>query len=148
MIRQLIHSLFQDLHHLPAVAWLLLQDQRISRNLLQNPKHQQIQWRLDVSRIHTGSRSRQTLIYKLWKVVIQYTQKTRCTTKIQRKTFLIDYNPSLTNWRNSRRMCSHIPLQERSQIRKVILQKWKKKKQERKHNVYTHFPNDRNYDIN
>ena len=42
-------------------------------------------------------------------------------------------------------MCAHIPLKERSQIRKVMLQKWRHKK--RKHSVHTHFPRDRNCDI-
>ena len=36
-------SLYQDCHHLPAAARSLHQDQRISQNLLVNPKHQQIQ---------------------------------------------------------------------------------------------------------
>ena len=35
-------SLYQDYHHLPATR-LLHQDQRISQNLVVNPKHQQIQ---------------------------------------------------------------------------------------------------------
>ena len=33
---------YQDCHHLPAAARLLHQDQRISQNLLVDPKHQQI----------------------------------------------------------------------------------------------------------
>ena len=42
-------------------------------------------------------------------------------------------------------MCPHIPLKERSQIRKVMLQKWRRKK--RKHSVYTHFTKDQNCGI-
>ena len=37
------------------------------------------------------------------------------------------------------------PLKERSQIRKVMLQKWRRKK--RKHSVYTHFTKDQNCGI-
>ena len=36
-------SLYQDCHHLPEAARLLHQDQKITQNLLVNPKHQQIQ---------------------------------------------------------------------------------------------------------
>ena len=43
-------------------------------------------------------------------------------------------------------MCSHIPLKERTQIRKVMLQKWRHKKK-RKHSVFSHFPTDRNWDV-
>ena len=42
-------------------------------------------------------------------------------------------------------MCPHIPLKERSQIRKVMLHKWRRKK--RKHSVYTHFTKDQNCGI-
>ena len=54
-------------------------------------------------------------------------KKTRWTRKIQRKAFLIDYSPSQLIWRTWRRMCSHIPLKERTQIRKVMLRKWRHK---------------------
>ena len=48
---------------------------------------------------------------------------TRSTRRIQRKAFLFAYSPSQIIWRTWRRMCSHIPLKERTQIRKVMLQK-------------------------
>ena len=52
-------------------------------------------------------------------------QQTRWTRKMQRKAFLFGYSPSQSIWRTWRRMCSHIPLKERTQIRKVMLQKWR-----------------------
>ena len=81
-------------HHLPAAARLLHQDQRISQHLSVSPKHHQIPLRLEVPRMHAGNRCRQTLTSKLWETVVQQTQKTRRTRKIQRKGFLIGYNPS------------------------------------------------------
>ena len=54
-------------------------------------------------------------------------QQTRWTSKIQRKAILIGCSPSQFIWRTWRHMCSHIPLKERSQIRKVRLQKWRYK---------------------
>ena len=50
-------------------------------------------------------------------------EQTRWTRKIQRKAFLIGYSPSQLISRTWRRMCSHIPLQGRTQIRKAMLQK-------------------------
>ena len=44
--------------------------------------------------------------------------------KIQRKAFLICCSPSQLISRTWSYMCSHIPLKERTQIRKVMLQKW------------------------
>ena len=64
---------------------------------------------------------------------------------VQRKAFSIGYSPSQMIWRTKRRMCPQITLKERSQIRKVMLQKWGDKK--RKHMIYTHFLKDRNCDI-
>ena len=52
-------------------------------------------------------------------------QQTRWTRKIQRKAFLFGYSPSQLIWRTWRRMCSHIPLEERTQFRKVMLQEWR-----------------------
>ena len=72
-------------------------------------------------------------------------KKTRWTRKIQRKAFLIDYSPSQLIWRTWRRMCSHIPLKERTQIRKVMLRKWRDKK--RKHNIHTDFTKKRKRSI-
>ena len=57
-------------HHLLAAARLLHQDQKITQNLLVNPKHQHIQWRLDVSSMHAGNRCRQTLICKPREAVV------------------------------------------------------------------------------
>ena len=57
-------------------------------------------------------------------------QQTRRTRRIQRKAFLFGYSPSQLIWRTWRRMCSRIPLKERTQIRKVMLQKWRHKKTE------------------
>ena len=42
-------------------------------------------------------------------------------------------------------MCPHIPLKERSEIRKVMLQKWRYKK--RMYSIFSQFPKDRNCDI-
>ena len=39
--------------------------------------------------------------------------------------FLFGYSPSKLIWRTWRCTCSHIPLKERTQIRKVMLQKWR-----------------------
>ena len=63
--------------------------------------------------------------------------QTRYTRRIQRKTVLIGYSPSQLISRTWRCLCSHIPLKERTQIRKVMLrkvgtQKWK-------HSILTHF---------
>ena len=46
-------------------------------------------------------------------------------------------SPSQSIQRTRRRMCSHIPLKERTQIRKVMLQKRRDKK--RKHSVHPYF---------
>ena len=64
-------------------------------------------------------------------------QQTRWTRKLQRKAFLFGYSPSQFIWRTWRRMCSHIPLKEGNQTRKVMLQKWRHKK--RKHSVHAYF---------
>ena len=56
-----------------------------------------------------------------------HTQKTRWTKRIQRKAFPIGYSPSPIIWRTWRRMSPHILLKERSQIWKVMLQKWRHK---------------------
>ena len=64
-------------------------------------------------------------------------QQTRWTRKIQRKAFTFGYSPSQLIQRIWRRMCSHIPLKERIQIRKATLQKWRYKK--RKHSVHAYF---------
>ena len=48
--------------------------------------------------------------------------KTRWTRRIQRKAFPIGGSPSQIIWRTWRRMCPHIPVEERTQIRKVMLQ--------------------------
>ena len=53
------------------------------------------------------------------------------------RAFLFGDSPSHFILRTWRRMCSHIPLKERSQIRKVRLQKWRHKK--RKHSVHAYF---------
>ena len=45
--------------------------------------------------------------------------------RVQRKAFLFGYSPSQKIQRTWRRMCPHIPLKERSRIRKVMLQKWR-----------------------
>ena len=50
--------------------------------------------------------------------------QTRCTRRIQRKAFLIGYSPSQLIWRTWRYMCPHISVKKRTQIRKVMLQKW------------------------
>ena len=63
-----------------------------------------------------------------------WTSKRAWTRKIQRKAFLIGYSPSQLLSRTWRRMCSHIPLKEGTQIRKVMLQKWRHTK--RKHTVF------------
>ena len=54
-------------------------------------------------------------------------QQTRRLKKIQRKAFLFGYSPSLSVYRTWRHMCPHIPLKERTQIRKEMLQKWRHK---------------------
>ena len=46
---------------------------------------------------------------------------------IQRRAFRIGHSSSQLIWRTWRRMCPHVPLKERSQIRKVMLQKWRHK---------------------
>ena len=64
-----------------------------------------------------------------WQACMRETvkQQTRRTRKIQRKAFLFGYSPSQWIWRTWRHLCSHIPLKERTQIRKVMLQKWRHK---------------------
>ena len=54
--------------------------------------------------------------------LVRHTQKMRRTRKIQRKAFQIGYSPSQLILRTWRHMCPHIPLKERSQIRKLMLQ--------------------------
>ena len=63
-------SLYQNCHHLPAAARLLHQDQRNSQHMLVNPKHQQIQGRLDVPSMHAGNRCKQILICKPREAVV------------------------------------------------------------------------------
>ena len=58
---------------------------------------------------------------------LAHTQKTKWTKRLQRKAFPICYSPSQKISWTWRRMCSHIPLKEKSQIRKVTLQKWRHK---------------------
>ena len=59
---------------------------------------------------------------------------------MQRKAFLFGYSPSQLIQRTWRRMCSYIPLKERSQTRMVMFQKWRHK---RKHSNHTHFRKNR-----
>ena len=128
-------SSYHDCHHFPAAVCLQHRDQQISPIIRENWEHCQIQWRLDVTISHAGSRCWHILTSRPRGTV---KQQTRWTRKIQRKAFLIGYRPSQTIWRTWRRMCPHIPLKERTQIRKVMLRKWRK--QERKHSIHTHFP--------
>ena len=143
---------YQDCHHLPAAARLLHQDQRISQNLSVSPKHHQIQWRLEVPSMHAGNRCRQTLTSKPRETVVQHTDKMRRTKKFQRKAFRIGYSPSQLIWRTCRRMCPHIPLTERSQIRKVMLQKWRHEKEAQylfslpQRPKLRHMPDNQNYE--
>ena len=87
--------------------------------------------------MHAGNRCREPLTSKPRKAVLQHTQKTRCTQRIQRKAFQIGYSPSQQIWRTWRSVCPRIPLKERSQSRKVMLQKWRQK---RRHIVHAYFP--------
>ena len=65
-------------------------------------------------------------------------QQSRRTRRIQCKAFLFGYiQPFTVNLEDLEAQCSHIPLKERTQIRKVVLQKWRHKK--RKHSVHAYF---------
>ena len=81
----LFFSLYQEYLHLPAAARLL---QRTSQNISVSPKHHQSQRRLEVPSMHAGNRCTQTLTSKPREALVQHTQKTRRTRKIQRKAFL------------------------------------------------------------
>ena len=83
--------------------------------------------------MHAGNRCWQILTSRPRATVNQQTGRTR---KIQREAFLIDYNPSQLIQRTWRPTCLHVPLQQRSQTRKVTLQKWRYKK--RKHSVHAY----------
>ena len=64
----------------------------------------------------------------VFNIEITVNQQTRRTRKIQRKAFLFGYSPTELIIRTWKRMCSHIPLQERTQIRKaMMLHKWRHK---------------------
>ena len=89
-----------------------------------NWDHCQIQCRPEVTSMHAGNRCWQIMTSRPRGTVSPQTRRTR---KIQRKAFLFGYSPSQTIWRTWRRMCSHIPLKEWTQIRKVKLQKWRDK---------------------
>ena len=114
-------SLCQDCHHIPEAFCLQHRDQRISPIISNNWEHYQIQCRLEVTSMHAGNRCWQIMTCRPWGTVNQ----TRWTRKIHRKAFL--FGCRLSQWiqRIWRRMCSHIPLKEWSQIRK--LQKWRHK---------------------
>ena len=91
-----------------------------------------------------ADRSWQAFHGKPWTSIQKCFQTIR-TRKIQRKAFLFGCSPSQLIWRTWRCMCPHIPLKERTQIRKVRLQKW------RHNNGSTAFiltsPKDRNCDV-
>ena len=76
---------------------------------------------------------------------IRFFFQMRCARNFQRKVFLIGYSPSHLISRTWRCMCSHIPLIERSQIRKVMLQKWRLEKN-RSTAFHSRFCKDRNCD--
>ena len=104
-------SLYQDCRHIPA-AFL----SSTSRSKEQS-NFQKIE---NIVRSSDNSK---------WQACMRETvkQQTRRTRKIQRKAFLFGYSPSQWIWRTWRHFCSHIPLKERTQIRKVMLQKWRHK---------------------
>ena len=127
-------SLHQDCHPSPAAVCPQHRDQRISLIIPENWKHYRTQWRLEVTSMHAGNRCWQIMTSRQRGTVNQQTRRTR---KIQRKAFLFGCSPSESIQVTWRHMCSHIPLQERSQIRKATLQKWRHKK--RKHSVHGYF---------
>ena len=126
-------SLCQDCHHIPEAFCPQHRDQRIRPKFPEIWEHYQIQCRLEVTSMHAGNRCWQIMTSRPWRTV---NQQTRWTRKIQRKAFLFGCWPSQWIQRIWRRMCSHIPLKEWSQIRKVKLQKWRHK---RKHSVHAYF---------
>ena len=143
---------YQDCHHLPAAARLLHQDQRISQNLSVSPK-QKSGAMTTRSAKHACGKPMQTNPDKQASESRGSAHTEDETDKIQRKAFRIGDSPSQLIQRTWRRMCPHIPLRERSQIRKVMLQKWRHQK--RKHSIYSHFsqrpklphmPENQNYD--
>ena len=83
----------------------------------------QIQLRLEVTSMHSGNRCWQILTSRPRETVNQHTKifQTRCTRRIQRS------QPFTVNLEDLECMCSHIPLKEWTQIRKVTLQKWRYK---------------------
>ena len=89
----------------------------------------QIQSRLELTSLHAGNRCWQILTSRPRETVNQHTKKF-FRRDVQggcngRRSWLVTALHSLS--RGPGEMCSHIPLKERSQIRKVMLQKWRYK---------------------
>ena len=117
------------LSSVPAAVCLQHRAQQISKIIPDILDYYQIQSRLEVTSMHAGNRCWQILTHRPREAVNQHTNifPTNCTRRIQRKVFLIGYSPSQLISRTWRCTCLYIHLKERTQIRMVMLQKWRNK---------------------
>ena len=129
---------YQDCHHIPAAVCLQRRDQRISPIILEKWEHHQIQWR--VSDKHACGKPMLTDPDK------QATGNREPANEINKEdptqgipTWLQPITENLEDLETHMR--SHIPLKERTQIRKVMLQRWRQK---RKHSVHAYFRKTKN----
>ena len=102
-----------------------------------NPKRQQVQSRLDVPSMHAGNRCRQTLTSKPREAVVRHTENEMAEE---------DPSQDIPGWlqpftENLEDLEAYVLAHSSERVNSDL------ETQKRKHNVYTHFPKDRNCDI-
>ena len=113
-------SLHQDCHHIPAAVCLRHRDQRIGPIIPGNCEHCQIQQRLEVTSTHVGNRC--------WHITTGNREPADETNKEDPTQGIhVWLQPFTVSLEDVDAQCPHIPLQEKTQIRKVMLQKWRHK---------------------